>query len=578
MPQLPTNRDHRRSPLPRRVMALAAVGVLISACSGGGTSSNSTSAEETGPTGVPTGDHKKGGQVTIVNVAGQTWSCQFNPFNPAVYQQSQGFVYEPLVFVNILNNQAETPLLASSYTWSPDGKSVEFTIRDGVKWSDGQAMTAKDVEFTFNLLKKSPALDNYALWTGAGLQSVTASGNKVTMQFAAPAKVYFFNFANQVPIVPEHIWSSGDAAAQPETWADEKPVGTGAFTVNNCNPNNIEYTANPTYWQPGKPYIQTVEYPAYLDNGPANLDLATGKGQWGSQFIPNIKAFYLDKSPDNHTWSPPVTNVTLYPNLDPSHAATSKLEVRQAIAMALDRAKVALIGEGGQQPASNQTGIVTPTFDKYFDSAAVAAAGYDKPNAEKAKELLAKAGYGPDHPLDLSVITVTGYTDWDASLAVVKQQLAAVGINLTVQDLAQQTYDDKLYTGDFDLAYYAPPGGPTPYYEMRLNLHSKNSAPIGQAASSNYSRYNNPEVDALLDKYPVVDDAAQVQIVKQIGEAMMRDVPVIPITENVDWFQYNTKDIGGWPTEHNPYAQPAAFNIPDVGIVLTSIWSKSAQS
>ena len=160
---------------------------------------------------------------------------------------------------------------------------------------------------------------------------------------------------------------------------------------------------------------------------------------------------------------------------------------------------------------------------------------------------------------------------------MVKQQLAAVGINLTVQDLAQQTYDDKLYTGDFDLAYYAPPGGPTPYYEMRLNLYSKNSAPIGQTANSNYSRYDNPEVDALLDKYPVVDDAAQVQIVKQIGEAMMRDVPVIPITENVNWFQYNTKDISGWPTEHNPYAQPAAFNVPDVGIVLSSIWSKSAQ-
>ena len=316
-------------------MALAAVGLVLSACSGGSTSSTSSSAEDTtGPTGVPTGSHKKGGQVTIVNVAGQTWSCQFNPFNPAVYLQSQGFVYEPLVFVNILNNQAETPLLASSYTWSPDGKSIEFTIRDGVKWSDGKPMTAKDVEFTFNLLKKSPALDSYALWTGAGLQSVTAAGNKVTMQFAAPAKVYFFNFANQVPIVPEHIWSTGDAAAQPETWADEKPVGTGPFTVNSCNPNNIEYTANPTYWQPGKPFIQKVEYPAYLDNGPANLDLATGKGQWGSQFIPNIKAFYLDKSPDNHSWSPPVTNVTLYPNLDPSHAATSKLEVRQAIAMA----------------------------------------------------------------------------------------------------------------------------------------------------------------------------------------------------------------------------------------------------
>ena len=132
--------------------------------------------------------------------------------------------------------------------------------------------------------------------------------------------------------MPKHIFSTGDAAAHPDTWADRTPVGTGPFKVDPCAPNNIQYVANPNYWQPGKPYIQKVEYPAYLDNGPANLDLASGKAQWGSQFIPNIKAFYLDKSADNHTWSPPVTNVAIYPNLDPSHAATSKLAVRQAIA------------------------------------------------------------------------------------------------------------------------------------------------------------------------------------------------------------------------------------------------------
>src|SRR5581483_7062187 len=135
------------------------------------------------------------------------------------------------------------------------------------------------------------------------------------------------------------------AAAHPDTWADTNPVGTGPFMVNPCSPNNIQYTANADYWQPGKPYIQKVEYPAYLDNNPANLDLASGKAQWGSQFIPGIKDFYL-KTVTNHTWSPPVTNVALFPNLDPSHKATSDLNVRKAIAYALDRAKVAEIGEG----------------------------------------------------------------------------------------------------------------------------------------------------------------------------------------------------------------------------------------
>src|SRR4051795_7702351 len=102
--------------------------------------------------------------------------------------------------------------------------------------------------------------------------------------------------------------------------------------------------------------------------------------------------------------------------MDPSHAATSKLAVRQAIATAIDRNQIALIGEGGQQPAANQSGVVTPTFAKYFDQAGLAAAGYDKPNPDKAKQLLAGAGYSPSNPLKLNVISITGYTDWDASL------------------------------------------------------------------------------------------------------------------------------------------------------------------
>jgi len=555
------------------IAALLAIGLVVSGCSSAGshaTPKASASVDLNAP-------RKQGGTVTISNEQGQTWPCQFNPFNPANYAESLGFVYEPLIYVNLLNNQAETPMLASSYQWNADKTSIDFTVRDGVKWSDGQPFSAADVAFTFNLMKSTPAIDLYSLWTGAGLQNVTATGNKVTMKFDKPAATYFFNFANQVGIVPQHVWSAGDAGAHPDTWADPNPVGTGPFMVNPCAPNNIQYTANPAYWQAGKPYIQKIEYPAYLDNAPANLDLASGKAQWGSQFIPNIKQFYLDKSADNHTWSPPVANVQLVPNLDPSHAATSNLAVRQAIAAAVDRTQVATIGEGGQQPAANQTGIVTPTFNKYFDGAALATAGYDKPNVDKAKQLLSSAGYSPSKPLKLSVITVTGYTDWDASLAVIKQQLAPIGIELTVDDLAQQTYDSKLYNGDFDLAYYSESGGPTPYYELRQWLYSKNSAPIGQQANSNYERYMNPAVDALFDQYPTADDATQVSLIKQIEAAVLKDVPYIPMTESVDWFQYNTSDIQGWPTPDNPYAQPAAYTVPDVEQVLLHLFSQNAQ-
>ncbi|MEV3854712.1 ABC transporter substrate-binding protein [Streptomyces sp. NPDC050095] len=562
---------------PTRILATALIlGLAATACSetkhkdsGGGQGTDS--AQSSGP-------KKKGGTVTIANTAGQTWPCNFNPFNPAVYNTSIGFVYEPLVFVNTLKDAAETPMLAKSYKWNADKTQIDFTVRSGVKWNDGQPFTAKDVAFTFNLMKKAPATDLYALWTTAGLQSVTASGDQVTLKFKQAAQPYFYAFAHQVAIVPEHVFGTGAAAEHPETWVDKKPVGTGPFKVDPCTPNNIQYTANPGYWQPGKPYIQKVEYPAYLDNGPANLDLANGKAQWGSQFIPGIKQFYLDKSPDNHTWSPPVLNVSIHPNLDPSHKMTSNLKVRQAISYAIDREKVSKIGVGGQEPAANQSGIVTPTFDKYYDAKTVKEGGFDKPDPGRARALMSDLGYSPGKPLKLKIITITGYTDWDASLKVIKQDLAAVGIDLQVQDLAQQTMVGKLYTGDYDLAYYAQQSsGPTPYYELRQMLHSANTAPLGKNASTNWERYKNPKVDQLLNEYASANETRQTEIVKEVATYMVDDVPVIPVVESVNWFQYNTKDIDGWPTQDNPYAQPSAYTWPDTGQVLTHLYSKSAQ-
>ncbi|WP_329000387.1 ABC transporter substrate-binding protein [Kribbella sp. NBC_00709] len=565
----------------RIAVAAIAVGALTAGCGGGdkpiGSGASSGNPSSSTSSGGSTGQYKKGGTVTIANVGGQTWPCQFNPFNPSVNGVAGGFVYEPLTFVNVLKAGATTPMLATDFAWSPKKDSIVFTIRDGVKWSDGQPFSADDVVYTFNLMKQQPALDIYALWTGAGLTSVTAAGNKVTLKFKGAAEPYFFNFANQVNIVPKHIWSTGEAASKPATWADPKPVGTGPYTVESCTSNNISYAANGSYWQPGKPYIQKVQYPAYLDNNPANLDLASGKAQWGGQYIPNIDNFYKSKSPENNYWFPPTANVALVPNNDPSRPATSKLAVRQALAYALDREQISKIGESGYQPAANQTGVVTPTFDKYFDKDALAAAGYDKPNLDKAKQLLQSAGYSESSPLKLDVITVTGYTDWDASLAVIKQQLAKVGVELSIQDLQQQSYNQKLYTGAYDLAYSSLSGGPTPYYELRQLLYSKNTAPIGKQANSNYSRYSNPEVDKLFDQYASADPDTQVKLVKQISSYMIKDVPLIPTTESVDWYQYNTKDIEGWPTQDNPYAQPAPYNIPDAGQVLANLYSKAAQ-
>jgi peptide/nickel transport system substrate-binding protein len=544
------------------VAFVCALALAVAACGGDDDSSGNGGKAKT--------SSAPAGSVVIANTQGQTWTCGFNPFNPSTNTVAFGPVYEPLIFVNALKNQAATPMLATAYKWSADKKTLTFTIRDGVKWSDGQPFTIDDVLYTFDLIKKYDGLDINAIYSG-GLIGATKSGtNDVVLTFKSAAEPYFFYVAGQVPIVPKHVWSTGDAAKDPVQYQDAHPIGTGPFEVNPCNPNLITYTRNPSYWQKGLPHLQKVLYPAYLDNPPANLDLANGKAQWGSQFIPNVEKFYLAKDKENHhIWFPPLVNVSLWFNL--KKPVTSNVDVRKAFAYGIDRAEVARVGEGGQQEAANQSGIVLPTYKDWYDQST---ADEYKPDATKAKAALADAGYSTSKPLSLSVITISGYTDWDASLQEIKQQVAPLGIKLDIQDLAQNTFEDKLFKGDFDLAYYSLPGGPAPYYELRQLLYSANSAPLGQAAASNYERYSDPKTDALFDEFASADTARQHEIVDQLQRVMLDVVPVVPTTQSVDWFQYNTKNTTGWPTEQNPYARPAAYEVPDLGIVMAHLQSK----
>jgi peptide/nickel transport system substrate-binding protein len=532
-------------------------------------------------TAAACGGHKSssGGSknaVTISNEQGTTWTCGFNPFNSDVNFLSAGTVYEQLTFVNGLKSGQTTNWLASSYKWSNANKTLTFTIRKGVKWTDGKPLTASDVLFTFNLIKKFPALDLNASW--AVLKSVTQNGNQIVFQFKTAAVPYFYYIADQTPIVPQHIWST---IANPVTYKDPHPVGSGPFKMGSCSPQVIKYTKNSDYWQKGKPTIETIYYPAFTSNDPANQQLASGKAQWGSQFIPNIQKFYVSKSADHHYWFPPTVNVSVFiNNTDP---ILKDVAVRKAMAYAIDRQKVSEIGEYGYEPPSNQTGIVTPTFSSWLDQGLAKQVNY---NPQKAMSILQAAGYKkkngvfytPDgKPLSFTMINIGGYSDWVASAQIVQEDLKKIGIKVTPENLSSTTYDADNYAGKFQLSYNGNlSGGPAPYYELRQLLYSKNSAPIGKNASTNWERYENPAVDRLIDSYAATaDPAMQHEIVRKLQKVMVDDIPVIPVTEGVDWYQYNTKDHSGWVTQQNPYAQPSAYVYPDWAVVAMNLKPKS---
>jgi peptide/nickel transport system substrate-binding protein len=555
---------------------LAAVGLAATAC--GGSSSNTSS----GTSSTTTTASKVSGKLVIDNESGSTWTCQFNPYNPAVTLTSFGFVYEPLEYVNILQGGTGTvtPWLATTSQWSNGFKTLTLTVRNGANWSDGQPFSAADVAYTFNAMKSDKAIDLNALWKADGgpLTNVALAGNQVVLTFDAPAQPYFYLVADQTPIVPKHIWSTLDQTKL-HSYADAHPVGTGPYLMSNCAPQNIKYLNNPHYWQsaPGHPVpaVREVDYPAFLSNTSANLFLAQGQAQWGGQYVPNIQSFYISKDPAHrHYWFAPVLNVSLIPNL--TNPVLSQLPVRQAISFAIDRSTVSRLGESGYQAPANQTGVILPTYQSWYDSS------LPQPtySAAKADQVLTSAGFtkGSDgiykdksgNRLSFTIKTISGYSDWDASLQLIAQQLKAAGIDVTVQDENSGPYTTDLQTGKFQLAYAgsggpAPTPGPSPYYELRGLLFS------GNIGSTNYSHYKSASTDALFNQYPADNAAQQVQVMHQIEKVMVDQVPLIPVTEGVDWYQYDTTNFGGWPTQSNPYAQPSPYQFPDLEVVLTHL-------
>jgi peptide/nickel transport system substrate-binding protein len=555
----------------------------LAAC-GSSNSSSSSSASNTSSSSASSGTPASagvGGKLVIDNESGSTWTCTFNPYNPATTGVSFGFVYEPLEFVNILKNGATTPWLATSSSWSKDFKTLTFTMRSGVNWNDGKPFSAADVVYTFNAMKANKAIDLNALWSNAGgpLTSVTASGsNQVVFKFNGPAQSYFYYVADQTPILPQHVFAALDQTKL-STYKDTSPVGTGPYKIGNCSAQNIQYLRNPSYWQSTSsnpvPKISEVDYPAFLSNTAANLQLAQGQAQWGGQYIPNIQSFWVDKDPAHrHYYFAPVLNVSLVPNL--TNSLLGQLPVRQALAYAINRPQVAKLGESNYQKPGNQTGVVTPTYQSWVDSS-LQVPGYDP---AKAEQILQAAGFTKNssgiyakggQALQFSIKTISGYSDWDASLQIITQELKAVGISVTVQDENSDTYSTDLTGGKFQLAYAgsggpAPTPGPSPYYELRGLLFG------GNIGSTNYSHYKSASTDALFNKYSSLSAAGQVQDVHAIEKVMVDDIPLIPVTEGVDWYQYDTTNIGGWPTQADMFAQAAPYAAPDMGVVLTHLY------
>jgi peptide/nickel transport system substrate-binding protein len=125
-------------------------------------------------------------------------------------------------------------------------------------------------------------------------------------------------------------------------------------------------------------------------------------------------------------------------------------------------------------------------------------------------------------------------------------------------------YFAAMQKGDFDVSISWTNPGPTPYYLYHDMLSSSQTAPIGQAASTNFERWQDPKTDQLLQQYTTSPDAAvQKQAIAGLEKIMVEQLPTIPLTYNPYWNEYRSSRFVGWPDENHPYAVPSPTNYPD---------------
>jgi peptide/nickel transport system substrate-binding protein len=240
-----------------------AVAALVGLAVGGCTSQNDTGGSSGAAASTLTiqGDH---GNPTLVE--------NFNPFQVATRLGGVNLMYEPLEIRSPIDG-SYTPFLATKYAFT-DPTTLVYTIRSGVKWSDGKPFSAADVVYTFNLLKANPALDSSGVWSQ--ISGVSSSGDTVTFTFTK-ANVPFAGVIAGVPIVPEHVWSK---VPDPVKFTNDHPVVTGPFTLKTFAPTQYTLAKNKTYWQADKIVPTEVKFPAASSTGPTTSCRTSSRPMW----------------------------------------------------------------------------------------------------------------------------------------------------------------------------------------------------------------------------------------------------------------------------------------------------------
>ncbi len=446
----------------RKSLFLAALVMVVLGCA----TAFAATATHAGSTATP----KRGGSITIARIEDSQSFDKTNVFqNESIWIAEQ--IMEPLYTAGP-DGKTLKPWLATSYTESKDGKTYTFTLRKGVKFSNGQPMTSADVKFTIDDARVQSKGWGYL---DAAIKSVSTAGpDKVVFHLKfkwAPFVADIALFANGV--IPNHF------AGQTRKAFYTHPIGTGPFMWDSrVIGQSVTLKRNPFYWQKGKPYLDSVKWTFVTDENTRELQLRGGQIQV-DEFPPFNSITKLKKTPGVTMNLFPSTR-TDYLDMNEQYPPLADVHVRRAISYAINRqaiVKSILFGYG--QPANSFLPPQVPFYSKKSPGLQY--------NLGAAKAELAKSKFPKGFKVTLLV--GAGAQVESAMGQVIQQTLKELGITVTFKQEDTSTEFNDISARKYQLGFS--------YWTMDIadpdELVTFAIDPAG-GAHSFYTDYNNPTV------------------------------------------------------------------------------------
>lgn len=474
-------------------------------------------------------------------------------------------LFETLLIID-QDNKVQ-PGQAEKYEVSPDGLTWTFTMRDGLKWSDGTELNAKDFEYTFKRIADTNVAAPYAETVIGMIEgykdaidsknpeklNVKASddGKTLTIKLAYPCSYFdkIVAFGTMSPVQKATVEKNGDSwATKPETY-----VCNGPYTITEWTPSEkIVCKKNENYkggWDSSKIVNDKLTF-LLLEDSSASYTAYTGGTAQLIKDVPTEEIPTLKKDKKDEFNVDPILG-TYYLSMNLNKAPFNNKNVRKALSLAIDRDYVAnTVMQGTYTPAYNYvgTGVDDVETGKFLENSKAANGGKTyisedyKANIEEAKKALAEAGY-PEGKGFPTITYSTNDAGYHKALAEYLQQVYKdLGITMNIDIVDWSSFTPKRRAGEYEMARNG--------WVMDYNDASNMIELFYSSNGNNDGKYNNPAFDKAMNDSKVADKTAHFAALHEAEKIVSEDYGFIPVAYYNDFWLQSTSLKGTW---HSPY-------------------------